>query len=149
MDDMIRALGDLLIRAIPTILLLLALTFFLKAVFFRPLERTLQQRFDATEGALQRAGDLAARTGARLAGYDSAIRAARAEGYRNHETLHREIEERRAGELAAARAAAQEALNDAKSKIAAEARDASAQLARDAEALSAGIAGSILGRSAA
>jgi F0F1-type ATP synthase membrane subunit b/b' len=149
MDAMFRALGDLLIRGVPTFILVLALTQFLKAVFFRPMEKTLKQRFDSTEGALARAAEIASRTESRSAEYDSAVRGVRAEAYRDLEQLHRQLEERRGAELASARAAAHQALEGAKAEIAAQATAARGQLSVDAEALSSEIAASLLGRSAA
>src|SRR5205085_2833862 len=51
MDAMLHALGGILLRAVPTFLLLIALTYYLKSVFFKPLEKVLHQRYEATEGA--------------------------------------------------------------------------------------------------
>ena len=149
MNAMFRALGDLLLRGVPTFLLVLALTLYLKAFFFRPMEKVLRRRFESTEGALARAAEIASRTAARGAEFDSAVRAARAEAYQSLERLHRGLDERRETELASARLAAQSALANAKAEISAEAAVAREELARDAEGLSSQIAASLLGRSAA
>src|ERR1043166_1878851 len=55
MDATLHQLGDILLRAVPTFLLVIFLNFYLKAVFFKPLEKVLQQRYAMTEGARQMA----------------------------------------------------------------------------------------------
>jgi len=54
---MLHDLGQLLLRAVPTFLLVFALDFYLKYMFFKPLEKVLQQRYDATEGARKLAAE--------------------------------------------------------------------------------------------
>ena len=51
MDPTLKQLGDLLLRAVPTMFFLVFLTLYLKYVFFRPLERILDKRNEETEGA--------------------------------------------------------------------------------------------------
>ena len=51
MDSTLHALGGILLRATPTFFLVFLLCFYLKKVFFKPLEKVLQERYDATEGA--------------------------------------------------------------------------------------------------
>ena len=48
---MLQALGGILLRAVPTFLLVILLHFYLKSIFFKPLENVLRKRYDATEGA--------------------------------------------------------------------------------------------------
>ena len=48
---MLHALGGILLRAVPTFLLIILLHFYLKSIFFKPLERVLEARSEATEGA--------------------------------------------------------------------------------------------------
>jgi len=45
MDETLRALGGILLRAIPTFVLVVLLHFYLKFVFFKPLQRVLRQRW--------------------------------------------------------------------------------------------------------
>ena len=51
MDATLHALGEILLKAVPTVLLVVVLHFYLKYVFFRPLKKVLAERYDATEGA--------------------------------------------------------------------------------------------------
>ena len=50
MDSTLKALGDLLVQAVPTIVFFIILTVYLKYVFFKPLAKILEQRREATEG---------------------------------------------------------------------------------------------------
>ncbi len=54
MDAILNPLGGLLLRALPTFLLVLVLHFYLKRVFFAPLDKVLEARRQATEGARER-----------------------------------------------------------------------------------------------
>ena len=149
MDATLHALGGILLNAIPTFLLVVFLHFFLKAVFFKPLENVLQRRYEATEGARKQAEAALSRAAARMAEYEAAMRAARAEVYQAQEVVHKRLEEREAAELQAARAKAEEAIKKAKDELAAEAAAARENLAQQSETLAAEIADSILRRSAA
>jgi F-type H+-transporting ATPase subunit b len=149
MESTLRALGQLLLRAIPTFLVVLALSYYLKLFFFRPLEKIMRQRHDATAGARQRAAESVERAAARSADYDSAMLAARTEAYQSQADLYRQLEEKRSEALAVARARTQGSVAEAKASLAEDAESAKAQLARDAEGLSVSIASAILGRSAA
>ena len=51
MDATLHDLGAILLKAVPTFILLLLLHFYLKAVFFKPLQAVLEKRREATEGA--------------------------------------------------------------------------------------------------
>src|ERR1039458_1001973 len=79
MDTMLHDLGQLLLRAVPTFLLVVVLDFYLKYMFFKPLEKVLQQRYDATEGARKLAEEALELAAAKTAQYEAALRAARSE----------------------------------------------------------------------
>ena len=51
MEQTLQALGGILLKAIPTVILLLILHAYLRAVLFTPLEKMLRQRGELTEGA--------------------------------------------------------------------------------------------------
>ncbi len=148
MDATLHALGGLLLRALPTFVLVLLLNAYLKFVFFRPMEKTLQERYDATEGARKLAEEAMERAAARTAEYEAAMRSARAEVYEAQERLHEELQERRAAQLQEARASADAAVQKAKAELASEVESERSALASQAEGLSDEITLSIL-RSAA
>jgi len=149
MESTLHALGGILLNAIPTFLLVVFLHFFLKAVFFKPLQEVLHQRYDATVGARKLADEALARAASRTAEYEAAMRSARAEVYQAQEHMHKQLEEREASELHAARVLADESIQKAKADLAADAAGARTSLAQQSEALANQIAESILRRSAA
>ena len=50
MDQTLHALGGILLKSIPTVVLLLFLYFYLKSMLFGPLTRVLKQRDELTAG---------------------------------------------------------------------------------------------------
>jgi F-type H+-transporting ATPase subunit b len=149
MDATLHALGGILLKAVPTFLLVILLHFYLKAFFFKPLQKVLRQRYEATEGARKRAGECLERTSAKAAEYEAAMRAARDEIHRTREHLRRQLLEREAAELEAARRRAEAAVEEIKAQLAKDVEAAKPAVARDSEALANQIAESILRRSAA
>ena len=149
MEATLHALGGILLKAAPTFLLVILLHFYLKAFFFKPLQKVLRQRYEATEGARKLAGEWLERASARAAEYEAAMRAARDEIYRTRERLRRQLLEREAAELEAARRRAEAAVEEIKAQLAKDMEAAKPAVARDSEALANQIAESILRRSAA
>jgi F-type H+-transporting ATPase subunit b len=149
MDVILRQLGQLLLKAVPTFVLVILLTIYLKRVFFKPLEKVLRQRYDATEGARKAADESLARAAAKASEYEAALRHARSEVYRQQEALHKQLQEREAEQIAEARRSADAQVKAAKADLAADVASAKASLARESEALANQIADSILRRSAA
>jgi F-type H+-transporting ATPase subunit b len=149
MDDTLRALGGILLKAVPTFLLVVLLHFYLKKIFFQPMEKILQQRFEATEGARKLADQSLARAAARTAEYETAIRTARSEVYQAQDQLNKQLQESEAAQLAAARQSAEAGVRAAKAQLAGDAEEAKVGLARDSEMLAGEIAESILRGNAA
>jgi F-type H+-transporting ATPase subunit b len=149
MDATLHALGGILLRAIPTFLLVILLNFYLKFVFFKPFERVLQRRYDLTEGARKLAQESMERASAKASEYDAAIRAARSEIYKAQEKVYKEFQDQHAAAVAAARESADAAVTNAKTLLAQDVEAARGTLARDAESLAREITRSVLKRSAA
>lgn len=149
MDSTLHALGGILLRATPTFFLVFLLTIYLKNVFFKPLEKVLQQRYDATEGARKLAEQSMERASAKAAEYETAVRAARADVYRAQEQAFKELQEKREGDAAAARDRAGEQVRKARALIEADVETAKAALASGIDPLANQIADSIFERSAA
>src|SRR6185437_5323359 len=103
MDVILHQLGELLLKAVPTFILVVLLQFYLKRVFFKPLEKILKQRYDATEGAKKAAEESLQRAAAKAAEYEAAMRAARTDVYQAQEQFHRELQEREAAQILEAR----------------------------------------------
>ena len=149
MDVILHQLGQLLLKAVPTFLLVVFLQFYLKRVFFKPLENVLHQRYEATEGARKAADESLARASAKTAEYEAALRAARTEVYHAQEQLHKELQEREAAQMAEARARADAAIKAAREELSRDIEAAKAGLEKQSESLANQIADSILRRSAA
>jgi F-type H+-transporting ATPase subunit b len=113
------------------------------------MERVLQQRYDATDGARKLAGESMDRAAAKAAEYEAAVRAARAEVYRAQEQAFKELQGKREGDAAAARERAGEQVRKAQALIEADVETAKAALASQVDPLANQIANSIFERSAA
>ena len=146
---MLHALGGILLRAVPTFLLVVLLHFYLKSVFFKPLEKVLHARYDATEGARKQASQSLDEAAAKTAKYEEALQAAKAELYRSQEKLSKELQERESASILKARQAAEEAVKQARELIATDVEAAKKSLGAESDQLADLIADSILRRSAA
>jgi len=148
MDATLHALGGILLRGVPTFLLVVLLNFYLKFVFFKPLENVLRKRYEATEGARKMAEESLRRAEEKTAQYEAAIRAAKAEIYQLHERLHKELQETEAAQLLETRKRSEAAVQEAKAALAKDVEAAQASLGIESDALANEIADSLL-RSAA
>jgi len=73
------ALGEILLGAIPTFLLVWALYLYVTRVFLHPLQGTLRKRHEATEGLRAAAAANIAAAERKAAQYEESLRAARVE----------------------------------------------------------------------
>jgi F-type H+-transporting ATPase subunit b len=146
MEATLHALSGILRNAIPTFLLLILLHFYLKYMFFKPLDKVLRARYEATEGAQKRAAESLQKAADRTAEYESALRAARAEVYQSQEELHRRLQEEHAAQVQSAREQADAAVREAREHLAAEVLEAKSGLAAQSDALAGQIADAILNR---
>jgi F-type H+-transporting ATPase subunit b len=144
MEGTLHALGGILLKAVPTFLLIVLLHFYLKGVFFKPLQKVLRRRYEATEGARKLAGESLERAAAKTAEYEAAMRAARGEIYQAQDQAHKRLQEGEFAELTAARRRAEAAVQEAKAQLSSEVEAAKAGLARDSERLADQIAESLL-----
>jgi F-type H+-transporting ATPase subunit b len=149
MDQILRQLGELLLKAIPTFLLVVFLSFYLKRMFFKPLEKVLAERYAATEGARKLADESFQRASAKAAEYEAAMREARADIYHQQEESHKNLQEQAAAQLAEARKRSQASVEEAKKQIAEEASAARLSLKGESDQLAAQIADTVLRGSAA
>ncbi|MDQ2948170.1 MAG: hypothetical protein M3Y27_19915 [Acidobacteriota bacterium] len=149
MDQTLHSLGNLLIESIPTIVFFVFLTVYLKAVFFRPMAKILEERRRATEGVrelAQKAFEAASKKGTE---FEHALQIARVQIHQEHEALRRHWSEEQAAQLARARAEADRKIQEARREIAEEVERAQAQLNLQVESLGEQIANSLLRRRAA
>ena len=149
MDETLRALGGILLRAIPTFILVVLLHFYLKFIFFKPLQRVLRERCEATEGARKLAESSLAKASGKAAEYEAALRAARGDTYKELEQMRRQLQEERAAGVREARARAEAAIAQARSALGAEVESLKKNLEQESTTLADRIASKILrGRAA-
>lgn len=149
MDSIFHQLGELLLRAVPTVLLVIFIHFYLKYVFFKPLGNVLHRRYEATEGAKRLSEESLKHAAAKAAEYEAALRQARGDVYQSQDQVHRQLQEQETRALADARARVEARVEEAKKALRADVEAAKVQLAAETGLLADQIADTILGRSAA
>jgi len=132
MDQTLHQLGELLLGAVPTVILLALLYAIYTVVVHKPLGRVLQQRRDKTEGAVEKSRADIGAAEARTAEYEQRLREARATVFRAQEARRQAALEARAHAVNAARDKSQEQVAAAKKGI--EADRTAAQSGLEAEA---------------
>jgi F-type H+-transporting ATPase subunit b len=148
MDATLQALGGIVLKAIPTLLLVLVLHFYLKRMFFAPMSRVLDERYRATEGARAAAESSLRRAAEKAAEYEAAIRNARAELYQEQEATRKKWRDEQTARVQDARQRAEQQVRQAKEQLAQEVAQARQALAAQSEMLAQQIAARVLERRA-
>lgn len=149
MDSTLHALGQLLLKAIPTLFLLLIVHFYLKAIFFRPMADVLAKRRAATEGLKESAEVSRVRAAEQTKSIEEQLRQAREAIYQDQEEARRGWITDQSAKLEEARKQARDTIHRSKQQLDAEAEAAKSQLSGTAEGLADQIANAVLERSAA
>ena len=135
MDQTLHQLGELLLGAVPTVILLTVLYALYAGIVHRPLERVLAERRSKTEGAVEKSRADIARADARTAEYERRVREARATVFRAQEVRRQAALEARSNAVNEARAKAQTQVASAKKVIEADRDAAESSLAAEAQGL--------------
>jgi len=125
------------------------LHFYLKSMFFKPLERVLEKRYQATEGARKAAEKSLEQAATKIAEYEAAMRSARAEVYQSLDRLYRRLQEEQATQLQQAHQRNEELIKQAKAQLAEDVERAKSALGHESEMLAGEIVETLLRRSAA
>ena len=128
MDQTLRQLGELLLGAVPTVILLALLYVVYTTVVHKPLGRVLDERRSKTEGAVEKAKADIAAAEARTSEYQLRLREART-------TLFLAQEARRKATLDARTVA----MNEARAKAQAQVQAAKVDIEKDREAAQTGL----------
>lgn len=144
MEKTLQDLADLVLAAIPTVILVIVLHIYLKFVFFRPLEKVLAQRDAATKGAVHDAEASLKRAEDKASEYDAALRRARTEIFQAQDAERQKLRKEQQDALASARQKAVGLIADARQQIAAEAANARLSLSAQTETLASQIAAAVL-----
>jgi len=148
MEQTLQALSGILLKAIPTVILLIILHQFLKAVLFGPVEKMLKQRHDLTDGARKAAQHSLKNAEAKTAEYEAKLRDARAVVYKEQEETRKQWLDDQTAQIAQARQTAEAAVRKAKEGIAADVTAARAELATSSQTIADQIATTLLSRRA-
>jgi F-type H+-transporting ATPase subunit b len=117
MDQTLHQLGELLLGAVPTVILLALLYALYTAIVHKPLQRVLEERRSKTEGAVEKSRADIAAAEARTAEYEQKLREARAAVFRAQEAKRQAALQARANAVAEARSRAQAQVQAAKTDI--------------------------------
>ena len=149
MEQTLQALGGILLKSIPTIVFLIILHFYLKAMLFGPLDRILKQRRELTEGARKVAEDSLAAAKRKADEYDIKLREARGVVYKEQEEMRKRWLEEQGNEIAQARTRMEASVKAAREALAADAAAAQASLKDASSTLADQITETVLGRRSA
>ena len=149
MDATLQQLGGLLLKAVPTIVLLLIVHFYLKWMFFRPLEQVLDKRKRSTEGARRDAEELLRKARQDAETIEAELRKAREEIYQEQEEVRRRWIAEQSTRLEEARHSSRELIHQARQQMEADTAAAKRDLAATAGALADEIARVLLARKTA
>src|SRR5215470_4396590 len=133
-------LGELFLGAVPTVLILIALYFILKSLFFKPLLAVMAEREARTVGAQKAAEAAQAAAAGKVKQYQEALKQARAKVYAEQEAARKKLLDERAALLKASRNLAASEVNAAKERIAKDVAAAKSELEAGVPQLTAEIA---------
>ena len=135
MDQTLNQLGELLLGAVPTVILLAILYALYGSIVHKPLVRVLEERRSKTEGAIERSRADISAAEARTGEYEQRLREARASVFRAQEARRKAALDRRNQALNEARAKAQAQVATAKKDIEADRVTAQSGLEKESGAL--------------
>ncbi len=135
MDQTLHQLGELLLGAVPTVILLALLYALYTGIVHKPLRRVLAERRAKTEGAVEKSRADIAAAEARTAEYEQRLREARASVFRAQEARRQAALQARSHAVNEARNKAHAQVQAAKQAIEADRVAAQAGLQKDAAAL--------------
>ena len=148
MEQTLHALAGILLKSIPTVVLLLFLYFYLKGMLFGPLNRLLKQREELTAGTRHAAQKSLKDAERKVQEYEANMREARAEVYREQEETRKRWLADQATQLESARDRTGQTVQQGKEQMAVEIAAARQSLVESAGALADRIATAVLARRA-
>jgi F-type H+-transporting ATPase subunit b len=130
MDETLRQLGELLLGAVPTVILLTLLYVLYAVILHEPLQRVLAERRSKTEVAIEKSRADIAAAEARTSEFEQRLREARAVVFRGQEARRKAALDTRTA-----------AMNEARSKAQAQVQAAKAEIEKDREAAQSALQG--------
>lgn len=135
MDEILRQLGELLLAAIPTVVVFVILFFAYKLIVHKPLVAVLDERRARTQGAVEKATADIAAAEARTAEYEQRLRDARISIFKKLEARRQQWLQARAAAVAEARAAAETRVKAARTSLEQDVEQAKVTLQAESETL--------------
>lgn len=139
MDQTLKQAGELLLGAIPTVVLLLLLYACYDLLIQKPLHRILEERRARTEGAVMKARADVALAEAKMQEYEHRLRDARIAIFKALETRRLKAQQARAEAVTEARARADQQIREARAAIEQDMATARGGLQAEAEKLASDI----------
>jgi F-type H+-transporting ATPase subunit b len=144
MDELLRQLEDLIIGALPTLILFVVLVLGYRFILYGALVKVRAERRERTVGALEKSRLAIAAADVRTQEYEAKLRAARAEILRHREQRMQQRNAEKDSALAAARLAAQQRVDEARSALEAQTGEARKQIEISAGQLAAQVLAAVL-----
>ena len=117
MEETLRQLGELLLGAIPTIILMVVLWGAYTVLVYKPLTKVLAERRSKTEGAVEKARADIAAAEARTAEYEQRLREARLAVFKSQEARRQQALQARSAAVAEARSKAHQQVEQARAAL--------------------------------
>ena len=117
MDQTLQQLGELLLGAVPTVIMLALLYLLYTVIVHKPLRRVLEERRSKTEGAVEKSKADISAAEARTSEYEQKLREARAAVFRAQEAKRQAAMQARAHAVTEARTKASAQVQAAKADI--------------------------------
>ena len=144
MPDLVHQIGELFLRAVPVIVIVLLFFVIMRSIFFQPLLKVMAERQARTLGAQKAAEEAKAAAIEKERQYEEALKQARARVYAEQEADRKKLMDERAAILKDARAKADAEVNTAKERVAGEFAGAKKEIETTAAQLAAEIARRVL-----
>ncbi|MGA9206245.1 MAG: hypothetical protein WB347_00475 [Terriglobales bacterium] len=144
MDEILRQLGELLLAAIPTVVVFVMLFYAYKLIVHEPLVAVLDERRARTQGAVEKANADIAAAEARTAEYEQRLRDARLSIFKKLEARRQQWSQARAAAVAEARAAAETRVKAARTSLEQDVEQAKVTLQAESETLASQIIQTVL-----
>lgn len=148
MEATLQALGGLLLKAVPTLLLLVLVHFYLKWMFFRPMGDVLARRRASTEGLRQASEATLKKASELAASVESQLHQAREQIYQEQDEARRRWTGEQAARMEEARRQARELIHNSKLQLEAETAAVKRDLGATTDALAEQIAQALLKKKA-
>ncbi|MGD0444941.1 MAG: ATP synthase F0 subunit B [Edaphobacter sp.] len=144
MDQILNQLGELVLGAVPTMILFILLVAAYGFLVRRPLDRVLAERRARTSGAIEQARGAISKAESETALYEEKLRAAKAEIFKARELKLKQWNAEREAALAQVRQHTQERVRGARQEIEQSAHDARLQISGMSDELSARVLKAVL-----